>query len=137
MAMNIKETDSEWIIALDNCIVQLIKIDFRLGLFLHDGENTLELQIETPFNFLSKDGVAICVPENTQSLGPVLQISNMKVIALIIKKKGEMHIQFESEFSIEIRPDPAYEAWQLSGSTGFLFVCPPEGNVSFFRKSAE
>jgi hypothetical protein len=133
MTTTIKEENYGWIISFPNCIVRLIKIDFRLGILLADGDDTFELLIETPFNLENSDGTVSCVPENSESLGPILSLINIRVISLEIQRTGKMHIKFDAGFSIDIEPDPDYEAWQLGGSSGFLFVCPPEGNVTFFQ----
>ena len=43
-------------------------------------------------------------------------------------------MEFSGGPTLEVDPDPMYEAWQLASSTmGFLLVCSPGGAVALFN----
>jgi hypothetical protein len=135
--MELIEENSGWRLAFRSGTVQLMKIDFRLGLLLRDGADTAELYVETPFRLIGSGTDATCVPEDPESLAPALSLVNKKIIEIRISNSGSMTTNFESGVSINVDPHGAYEAWQLGGSTGFLLVCQPEKGVSFFKEKPQ
>jgi uncharacterized protein DUF6188 len=130
--MELKAENHSWRVAFNNGTVQQIKIDFRLGLLLTDGNDAAELCIGTPFRLINLGTTLSCIPENPESLAPVLALARKKVIEITIQNSGHMTIFFEFGSSLEVDPDDSYEAWEIGGSTGFLFVCRPGTGVTFF-----
>jgi hypothetical protein len=123
-----------WNLKFQRGDLRLIRIDFRLGLLIMDGVETIDICIETAFTMENKEDNFICTPEDPKSLSPILPLVNSRVDLVVIENSGQLTIHFDSGASIRINPDPSYEAWQLGASSGFLMVCPPEGKVAIFQK---
>jgi Family of unknown function (DUF6188) len=132
--MELIEENYGWRISFCDGTVQLIKIDFRLGLLLIDGAHTADLYFETPFHLICSGIDSCCVPDKPESLAASLSLVNKKVNEVRIENSGHMVVDFEAGTSIKVDPHPSYEAWQIGGSTGFLLVCRPEEGVSFFKE---
>jgi Family of unknown function (DUF6188) len=131
--MKLIEESAGWRLSFSSGTLQMIKIDFRLGLLLRDGAETAEVTVETPFG-LTGPGVNVsCSPEIPESLAPVLMLVNKEVTEIAIQSSGHMTLSFKSGSIISVGPNDSYEAWQISGSVGFLLVCQPEGRISFFK----
>lgn len=55
-----------------------------------------------------------------------------------IARTGQLVVEFEQDRLVFVAPDKAYEAWQIECSTEkgeLMLVCPPGGDVAFFRDS--
>lgn len=133
--MKLHDEQKGWRLELDeDGVVQLIQIDFRVGLFISDKSGRVQLFIESSFTMITPRERYVLIPEDTSSLEPVLTLFNAKVLAIYINETGELIVEFGNGVSIEIHPDDSYEAWQLSGSPGFMLVCAPGGSVAVFRE---
>jgi hypothetical protein len=133
--MELKDTNDGWYLELHNGLVQLIQIDFRLGLFLSDLLDKAQLYVETKCRLKSRDADVSLTPADPSSLAPMLPFFNAKVAGVAIRKTGQLRVDFGADRFLEVDPDGAYEAWQLSCSTGIMLVCSPGGSVSLFRDS--
>jgi hypothetical protein len=133
--MKLKDTNDGWYLELHNGLVQLIQIDFRLGLFLSDLSDKAQLYVETKCRLKSPDADVSLTPADSSSLAPMLPFFNTKAAGVAIQKTGQLRVDFGADRFLEVDPDGAYEAWQLSCSTGIMLVCSPGGSVSLFRDS--
>lgn len=132
--MKLRDDEKGWCLGLDeDGVVQLIQIDFRVGLLISDKSGEARLLIETPFTMNTTGERSVLIPEDAPSLAPVLALFNAKVMAISIKNTGRLIVEFGNGVSIEVHPDDKYEAWQLSGSPGFRLVCAPGGSVVVFQ----
>jgi hypothetical protein len=113
--MEFIEEYSVWRFVFQQALVQLVGIDYRLGLMLADGTDILKLHIETPFHLIGPGTDVLCVPEEPTTLSPILPLVNAAVKGIVINKSGQISVDFESGFSIKVDPDASYEAWQLGG----------------------
>lgn len=133
--MKLRDEENGWRLEFDeDGVVQLIQIDFRLGLFISDKSGEAQLFIETPFEMNTPQGRHVLVPEDTPSLEPALTLFSAKVVRVSIRETGGLTVEFKKDVSIEVYPDDKYEAWQLSGSPEFMLVCAPGGSVAIFRE---
>ena len=133
--MELRDQKDGWQLLLQDGTVQLIQIDFRLGLFLSDTSATAQLYVETPCR-LKGTGVEVSItPSESSSLAPILPFFNAKVIGVVIQKTGQLKLRFGDGHILEVDPDDSYEAWQLGcPSIGSMLVCSPGGKVSIFRE---
>lgn len=131
--MQLQNEDDFWNFTFENCEVQIILIDFRLGLIMSENTDELRLEIGSQCH-LNQSGVdTLLIPEETTSLAPVLSLFRAKVLEIEIQRTGKLSIRFEEGRSLYIVPDPDYEAWELGcPSIDMLFVCLPGGEVSQF-----
>jgi hypothetical protein len=133
--MELREDEDGWTLSLQAGYVQLIQIDFRLGLFLSDSSAKAQLFVETPCRLKSPASEAILIPEKAATLAPILSLFNTKVSSATIRKSGELTVEFEEGRTLMVDPDPSFEAWQVGCSLGFLLVCAPGGRVSLFQET--
>ena len=133
--MELRDEKHGWHLSLQDGLVQLIQIDFRLGLLLSDASGNAQLYVETPCRLKGPDVDVALTPAESSSLAPVLSLFNAKVTGVAILNTGQLKVQFGDDRSLEVDSDDAYEAWQLGCSIGFMLVCPPGGKVSFFKQT--
>jgi hypothetical protein len=133
--MELRDEKDGWQLSLQDGLVQLIQIDFRLGLFLSDASGKAQLYVEAPCHLRGPDVDVALTPAESSSLAPVLPLFNAKVTSVAIRNTGQLKVQFGDSCSLEVDPDDAYEAWQLGCSLGFMLVCSPGGKVSFFKQT--
>jgi len=135
-----KEETNGWSCTLANSRLQMIQIDFRLSLLISNGIEDVWVHIETEGKLKFSAHETVFVPQDTQSLAPVLRLFNTEVIGISITKIGTLAIKFERNCWLEAGPDQSYEAWQVSCSGGnedkVMLVCDPGGKVTLFRDDA-
>jgi hypothetical protein len=129
--VDITDESGSKILRFDGGILRTIKIDFRLELIVKSEESALSVIIETIFSVNTDGHEHVCRPDDAASLAPVLKLINDKVDYIRISPHGELSINFNAGESINVNPDPSYEAWQLN-SANLLIVCPPEGGTVVF-----
>jgi hypothetical protein len=134
MTMKLSKEHWGYRLVFTSGIVQLIRIDFRLGLVLADGPEVADLYVETSFYLIDARTELVCFPENPESLAPILALANNKAFEIKIENSGRLTASFENGLSIRVDPHASYEAWQIGGANGFLLVCRPGGGVSFFKE---
>ncbi|HEY9410155.1 MAG TPA: DUF6188 family protein [Jiangellaceae bacterium] len=114
--------------------VDQLRIDFAFTLII---STLLEIRIETAFT-VGFDGVDVVYdPENTTSLGPLLDLHNVRVLSASVSKAGTVQIVFEDGRVLRVEPDDHYEACsvQLLSSEGdrrYDFIVLPGGEVATF-----
>jgi hypothetical protein len=136
--MELRDEKDGWHLSLKDGLVQLIQIDFRLGLVLSDTSGKAQLYIETPCRLKGAGGEVPLTPSESPSLAPILPLFNAKVIGVAIRKTGQLKVEFGDGQSLDVDPDDSYEAWQLGcSSIGSLLVCSPGGMVCFFQQGVK
>ena len=133
--MKLTEESGGWRLALSQGFVQLIQIDFRLGLFLGDAPDMAKLYIAEDFLLKNQGREDTINPEDSCSLAPLLAFFNAKVAGIDIRTTGHLRLEFEAGSSLEVNPNELYEAWELNSSIGVMMICSPGGSVSLFRNS--
>jgi hypothetical protein len=135
--MTLIDQKDGWYLSFQNGLVQLIQIDFRVGLFFSDNGDTAQLYIETPFRLERQSKEFLLTPSESAGLAPVLPLFNMQVIGITVKKTGRLIVGFVDGSSLEVEADDFCEAWQLGGSIDFMLVCSPGGPVSMFSRDRD
>ncbi len=130
--MELRKVEGGWYLDFLEGSVQLIQVDFRLGLLISDAPSQAKLFIETPCFLRGPSGVSLLTPAKSASLAPILSFFNAPVRSIAIRKTGRLALSFGDGTLLEVEPDDAYEAWQLGGSGSFLLICSPGGEVSAF-----
>ena len=133
--MEFQQEQDGWHLVLHDGLVQLIQIDFRLGLFVSDASGKAQLYVETPCRLRGIDADVLLTPAEPSSLAPVLPLFNARVTRVAIRKTGQLKVEFGDGRTLEVDPDDKYEAWQIACSMGFMLVCSPGGNVSVFKEA--
>jgi hypothetical protein len=99
-----------------------IRIDHQTRLQFDD----VEIVIACPFILRTADEVYHL--DEAQELGPLLAIYPDGLSAASVGSDGTLHLRLERGESIEVQPDPNYEAWQINGPGTALVVCPGGGS---------
>lgn len=130
--MKLEVLDNGWRLALESGLVNLIQIDFRLGLFISDDTGKVNIIIETLCHLKGATGVVSLEPEKSLSLAPILPFHCAKVHRMDIENTGKLRVEFGQGEVLEVAPHPQYEAWHLGCSLGFQMICAPGGKVAIF-----
>lgn len=135
--MKILEHDDGWSIEFDDANLQMIKIDFRLGLIVANSIDDVQIYLGTPFVLSSGAGVEQSIdPEKTQELAPILSLFNAEVLRIVVTKHGDLTIFFRNGFILRTGPDARFEAWEAL-TRGIRLVCAPEGEVVVYEFSSD
>ncbi len=84
-----------------------------------------ELVIECPFVLRMAEAVFLLDPSHRAGLGPVLALYPNQLSRLAMAPDGSLEAEFASGATLQVVPDPRYEAWSIGG-----FSCPPGGFAS-------
>lgn len=61
---------------------------------------------------------------------PIRQLIGHTVETAIVDPAGGLDVTFEGGARLHVEPDPAYEAWNVSGPDGALVVSTPGGELA-------
>lgn len=133
--MELHEEAERWSLKFAQAQIQMIQIDFRLALLLAEGSDHAWLTIGSPCTL--KDGAreVSLVPEQAESLAPILALFNAAATGMSIEKSGRLILSLGDSI-LNVAPDEAYEAWELACSIGganYLLVCSPGGKIALFH----
>jgi hypothetical protein len=113
--LKLHENSESWHLVFDDARVQMIQIDFRLGLLIADKSGTAQIYIESPFSMrLSCREWVRIFPERPETLSPILSLVNKPVLEAQAENDGTLTLKFDGDHKICIVSDQQYEAWQLS-----------------------
>lgn len=130
--MKIDTKNLNWTVSFEDGYVQLLQIDYRLGIFIADHAESIRVHIGSPFRFRGPDGMeAEADPEDSPTMAPALQIANGGVRSLAVSETGSLQIDFANGASLFVTPDEHYEAWEMLGD-GFWLISTPGGGLSLF-----
>jgi hypothetical protein len=127
-----------WHIPLAGADVTLISIDQALALDLWVSiERSILVRIERGFTFstgITSEEVQWSSPTE---LGRFAELYGASAVSIDLSTAGELYLRFEDGRSIRVRPDPQYEAFQVSSSEnvvsgGFEFISTPGGGLTSF-----
>lgn len=114
--------------------VDQLRIDFAFTLVIR---TVLEIRIETAFTVDSAGVDVVFDPENTRSLGPLLDLHKVGVIAATLSKAGTLRVEFQDGRLLSVEPDDRYEACAVrlrtpAGGRRFEFYILPGGGLAAF-----
>jgi len=106
-----------------------VLIDKSMRMQLAD---THVMVIESSFTVVSSGAVVRLSPEDDpdEAFQPVRALIGQTVIEAIADDRGSLSVVFDNGVRLLAEPDPAYEAWNVSGPDGFLVVCTPGGELA-------
>ena len=129
--MNVIEFEDFWIFPVENLTVSQLRIEYSMGINLWTSQEFyFNVVIEAPFQFINSNQEMIRVtPETLEGVCSILDILHETVQSAIAYKNGTLELVFKNGHRIIAKPDYMYEAWNISGPAGLLFVCKPNGEV--------
>lgn len=129
--VNVTEFVDRWTFPVENLTVTQLRIDYSLVISLWvSKELFFDVTIEAPFQLIipNKEPVEV-VPETLDGMCSALNILHQVLLSATVFKKGTLELFFLSGSQIIVVPDNLYEAWNITGPNGLLFVCKPSGDV--------
>lgn len=116
-------------LALEGKRVQSVVVDFTVRMQLDD---TYFIVIESPFTVrLGNDTLSLSPEVDTpDSFEPVHQLVGQAVETAVADDDGSLLVSFSGGARLVVGPDPAYEAWNVSGPDGALVVSTPGGKLA-------
>jgi hypothetical protein len=114
--------------------VDQLRVDFAFTLVI---STVLEIRIETAFSVTSAGVEVVFDPEDTRSLGPLLDLHEAGVLAATLSKTGTLRVEFQDGRSLRVEPDDRYEACTVQlrapgGDRRFEFIVLPGGGLAEF-----
>ncbi|HKW24808.1 MAG TPA: DUF6188 family protein [Terriglobales bacterium] len=110
--------------------VTQLKVDFGFTVSLWSPDLYVEIRIEQPFTFTSRDGRRYHVrPDDIETVCAALQIFNQVASGAAVDN-GALRVEFESKLSFFVSPHQKYEAWTIAASNGLKIVCAPGGELA-------
>ncbi|MFB6978213.1 DUF6188 family protein [Streptomyces scopuliridis] len=129
------EHEDRWVLSLRGLTVTMISVDFQLTLTLESGwEVVLEGPTRLSSGSVHADLGVLLVPES-QDVGAALPLFGATVLSLVAFKSGGLRTVFEDGTHLTCPGDPSFEAWQITGPRGWLFVSLPGGDLSVWSSS--
>jgi hypothetical protein len=90
--------------------------------------------IESPFTVELQGRIVSLSPEDDEeAFKPLREMICQTVADAVAAKSGSLTVLFANGVRITVEPDPAYEAWNVSGPDGMLVVSTPGGKLATWR----
>lgn len=62
---------------------------------------------------------------------PLVGLEGARITQVLVSRAGDLGIQL-TDRHLTVRASPRYEAWQVNGSGGEMFICSPGGALTHF-----
>ena len=127
------EHGNHWIVPLQGKTVTRCLVDHVFGMELWEREGTTTIRIEGDFVVKDHNGEHQVSPTCPPALGPALSTLGKVVTAARAYKDGCLTVHFADRSSLSVKPDAAYEAWEIAGTDGLRVVCTPGGHLALWQ----
>lgn len=126
------ELEDRWIFPMENLTVTKLEIDYAFTISTWVSNDVyFSITIEASFAFNTPDNNRIDVtPETLTGICSVLKILHSTFRSVIAYKTGKLEINFNTGEQIVVEPNSSYEAWNLTGPGGLLYVCIAGGDFA-------
>jgi hypothetical protein len=105
-------------------------VDFRLVPALgRDGEVALEAPVNLSHGTAHAHPSVLLNPES-QDVAAALALFGAKVLSAVAFKSGTLRPVFDTGHHLTCSSDPSFEAWQVTGPTGWRFASLPGGDLA-------
>ncbi|MFD5764730.1 DUF6188 family protein [Streptomyces sp. NPDC127049] len=109
--------------------VTRITVDFRLVLALGpDWEVVLEAPADLSYETADALPPVRLHPES-QDVAEALPLVGARVLSATASTSGTLSLVFDAGRHLTCPPDPSFEAWQVTGPSGWRFVALPGGEL--------
>lgn len=115
--------------------VSKISVDFRLVLVLDSG---WEVALETPVSLSHGTGHAttpVFLTPESQDVAAGSALFGARVMSAVAFKSGMLRLVFDTGHHLTCSSDPSFEAWQVTGPTGWRLVSLPGGELAVWSGS--
>lgn len=122
-----------WVVPLEGKTVTRCLVDHAFGLELWEREGTTTIRIEGGFVFQEPGREYQLSPAQPTALGPALSTIGKTIASAKVCKDGCLEVHFADGGTLSVKPDVAYEAWEIVGPGGLRMVCTPGGSLSIWQ----
>ena len=122
-----------WLVPLEGKTVTRCLVDHAFGLELWECAGTTTIRLEGDFVFQEPGGEYLLSPAHPTALGPALSAIGKTVAAAKVYKDGCLEVHFADGSTLSVKPDAAYEAWEIASTGGLRMVCTPGGSLSIWQ----
>jgi len=140
MSAGLIEKKREWVLPTGGRTVSRCLIDHAFSLDLWSPEDVITLRVggEFELHIDGKDyGLSPESPEGATSLSPALALLHKTVAKGVAYKDGVLKLEFGAGERLSVKPDSAFEAWELTSDSGALrIVCLPGGQLAVWQPTA-
>ncbi|MFB1295707.1 DUF6188 family protein [Mycobacterium sp. pW049] len=70
-----------------------------------------------------------------EELQPIRELVGSTIDEATVDPAGALRVRFSDGTRLQVEPDDAYEAWNVSGPNGALTVCTPGGALATWSKN--
>lgn len=124
------EHSDRWILDFRGLCVAKISIDYRLTFTLDsDWEVVLEAPVYLSAGSLPANERSELLPQ-TQDVAAALRLFGTEVLSAVAFKSGALRMVFSSGTHLNCPASPSFEAWQITGPRGWIFVSMPGGDLA-------
>jgi hypothetical protein len=112
--------------------LQSVLIEYTVRMQLSD---VYFIVIESPFRLdIHGDSFSVSPEEESDGALQLLrQLVGHTIEEAMADGTGALHVVFEGGARLTVEPDPAYEAWSVSGPDGALVVSTPGGELAIWK----
>lgn len=119
-------------LGLSGKVLQSMELEYTLVLHLSDDyfiaiSSTLSVEVGGASIDLSPE------EDSKESFEPIRELLGRTVETAEVDPKGALSVTFEGGTRLRVDPDPAYEAWNVSGPNGALVVSMPGGELAIWN----
>jgi uncharacterized protein DUF6188 len=115
----------------DVAVTQLVVDPGALRIIAWHAEGSAEFRLGSVFSYTEPDGLERKVdPDQTEQVSPLLALVSRPLDRVTVRRSGELRLAFGDGSSIQIDPDPRFEAWEARGDGAFeelSYLCGPGG----------
>ena len=122
-----------WVVPLEGKTVTRCLVDDAFELELWEGAGTTTIRLEGGFVFQEHGREYQLSPAHPPALGPALATLGKTIASAKGYKDGYLEVRFADGSTLAVKPDAAYEAWEIAGTGGLRIVCTPGGSLSIWQ----
>ena len=131
------EYSDYWVVPLQGKTVTRCLVDYAFGLELWEYGGTTTIRLEGGFVLQEPGGEYQLSPARPTALGPALSTLGKTIAAAKVYKDGYLEVHFADGSMLSVKPDAAYEAWEIAGIGGLHVVCTPGGSLSIWQPARD
>ena len=131
------EQGNHWIVPLQGKTVTRCLVDHAFGMELWEREGITTIRIEGDFVVKGHGGEHQLSPACPTALGPALSTLGKAVTSAKAYKDGCLTVHFADGSILSVKPDAAYEAWEIAGTEGLRVICTPGGSLSIWQPARD
>jgi Family of unknown function (DUF6188) len=131
------EYSDYWVVPLQGKTVTRCLVDHAFGLEMWEREGTTTIRLEGDFVLQEPSGEHRLSPAQPTALGPALSALGKSIAVAKIYKNGCLEVHFADGSMLSVKPDAAYEAWEIAGTGGLHVVCTPGGSLSIWQPARD